>query len=94
VALPHAKVPGLPALAGCIIRLATPIPFEAADDEPVDLVVTLVAPDTGGAEHLRVLAKLSRMLRDPAFVAQLRAAPTKEALWSLLTATEDQQAAA
>lgn len=94
VALPHGKVPGLPALAGCITRLAKPIPFEAADNEPVDLVITLLAPDSGGAEHLRVLARLSRMLRDDATVAQLRAAQTNKALWSIITAADDQRAAA
>jgi PTS system nitrogen regulatory IIA component len=94
VALPHGKVPGLPALAGCITRLEKPIPFEAADNEPVDLVITLLAPDTGGAEHLRVLARLSRMLRDDATVAQLRAAQTDEALWSIITAADEQRAAA
>ena len=94
VAIPHAKIAGLTELAGFITRLATPVEFEAIDDEPVDLIVTLLAPDTGGAEHLRVLARLSRLLRDPHKRAALRACPDGASLWETLTAEVVHQQAA
>ncbi len=94
VAIPHGKLPGLTRLAGCVLRLETPANFEAFDDEPVDIVVALLAPDTGSAEHLRVLARLSRMLRDPRQRAALRATPDAETLRQTLTFEAEERNAA
>ncbi len=93
-AIPHAKVPGLNTLVGCVARLAEPVDFDAHDDRPVDLVVALLAPDTGGAEHLRVLARLSRALRDPEQRDALRACADKSALRDTLAAQPPQRATA
>src|SRR5207302_4707991 len=62
VAVPHGKLAELPRLYGLFARLERPIPFEAVDDQPVDLVFALLAPAEGGAAHLRALARVSRLL--------------------------------
>ncbi len=94
VAIPHAKLPGLSGLAGCVLRLKTPVNFEAHDNEPVDIVVALLAPETGSADHLRVLARLSRLLRDPQQRDALRTCPDAEALRLALTHEAEQRKAA
>lgn len=84
IAIPHARVTGLTEVRGFFARLAAPIPFEAVDDHPVDLVFLLLAPDTAGADHLHALAAVSRTLRDPALCEQLRKAKDERAIGSLL----------
>jgi nitrogen PTS system EIIA component len=86
VAIPHGKVARADSLVGCVMRLQTPVDFDAPDNEPVDLVVALLAPDTGGAEHLRVLARLSRMLRDPRQREALRSCHDSSTLRQAITA--------
>lgn len=93
-AIPHGRLPGLSRLAGCVLRLQAPVDFDAGDGAPVDIMVALLAPDAGGAEHLRVLARLSRMLRDPVQREALRACPDAEALRQALVREPNQQNAA
>ena len=83
VAIPHAKLPGLPRVSGMLIRLAQPIEFKAVDDLPVDLAFALLSPTDAGAEHLKALAGVSRRLRDARLVAKLRGAGSRDALWAL-----------
>src|SRR5437667_12215451 len=64
VAVPHGKLAGLTRLYGLFARLERPIPFEAVDNQPIDLMFVLLAPADAGAEHLRALALVSRLLRD------------------------------
>lgn len=85
VATPHGKLPGLPAVVGLFARLAQPLDFAAVDELPVDLVFVLLSPPDAGAAHLKALARVSRALRDPAFVAKLRGAGSRDALFALLT---------
>ncbi|MEM8921482.1 MAG: PTS sugar transporter subunit IIA, partial [Pseudomonadota bacterium] len=63
VAIPHARVEGVSKPVGGFARLETPIEFDAIDDRPCDLVFMLLAPISAGADHLRALAKVSRVLR-------------------------------
>ena len=93
VAIPHAKLAGLPRIALAVARLVTPIEFRAVDDSPVDLIFVLFSPAGAGAEHLKALARVSRRLRDRAFVAKLRGAGSRDALWALLSADEARDAA-
>ena len=72
VAIPHGKLAGLNTIVGMFARLAIPIDFEAPDDQPVDLVFLLLAPDDAGAEHLKTLAKVARLLREADTTARLR----------------------
>jgi nitrogen PTS system EIIA component len=85
VAIPHAKLSGLPAVTGLFVRLAQPLDFQSVDDLPVDLVFALLSPMDAGAEHLKALARVSRRLRDTALLAKLRGAGSRDALYALFT---------
>ena len=85
VAIPHAKMPGLDRVTGVFARLAKPIGFQAVDDLPVDLVFMLLSPVDAGADHLKALARVSRRLRDTAFLQKLRGAASRDALYALFT---------
>src|SRR5665213_2044188 len=84
VAVPHARLRGLDRVRGIFLRLETPVDFHAVDDQPVDLVFTLLAPAGALSEHLRALARVSRALRRPDLREQLRQARTQDALHALL----------
>jgi PTS system nitrogen regulatory IIA component len=88
VAIPHGKIDGLTSVVGVFARLAQPIEFDAIDDMPVDLVFLLLSPPDAGVEHLKALARVSRRLRDRAFVAKLRGAGSEDALYALFTTGE------
>jgi PTS system nitrogen regulatory IIA component len=85
VAIPHGKLAGLRRLHGLFAKLDAPIDFDSIDDQPVDLIFLLLAPDTAGADHLKALAKVSRLLRDRSVCDKLRGAETSAALYALLT---------
>lgn len=85
VAVPHAALPGLDRMHGFFIRLEHPIDFEAIDEVPVDLLFALLAPEGAMTEHLRALAKVSRLLRQKALRDELRAIDNDDALYALLT---------
>jgi nitrogen PTS system EIIA component len=85
IAIPHGKLTGLTRVYGLFARLAQPVDYDAVDGQPVDLVFALIAPDHAGADHLKALAKISRLLRDQATVAKLRGTETAEGLYSILT---------
>lgn len=93
VAIPHARLEGLEGVGGVFACLQKPIEFEAVDDEPVDLVFALLAPENAGADHLRALARVSRRLRDPAVCAKLRSADHASAVYAVLTETGEVKAA-
>lgn len=85
IALPHAKFPELTRLHGLFVRLDPPVDFESIDDKPVDLIFALLAPEDAGAEHLKALARISRLLRNQAVCAKLRGAEDDAALYAILT---------
>ena len=93
VATPHGKLAGLAQVCGVFARLANPLDFDAVDDLPVDIVFMLLSPPDAGAAHLKALARVSRALRDKAFVEKLRGAGSRDALVALLTADEVRDAA-
>lgn len=93
IATPHGKLPGLTHVVGVFARLQQPIDFQAVDDLAVDIVFMLLSPPDAGAEHLKALARVSRRLRDRGFVAKLRGAGSRDALYALLTADEARDAA-
>ncbi len=74
IAIPHGKLPKLDRLFGLVARLERPIDFEALDGQPVDLLFLLLAPEGAGADHLKALARVARVLREPGTVDRLRAA--------------------
>ena len=88
IATPHGKIPGLKSIVGIFVRLAVPVDFEAVDGEPVDLVFLLLAPEGAGADHLKALARISRLLREGSAVEKLRASRDASALYAVLTESE------
>src|SRR5689334_1802480 len=93
LAIPHGKLPELDRLYGIFARLERPIPFDAIDKRPVDLIFALLAPADAGAEHLRALARVSRLLRDDAICQKLRGTDNPDALYALLTDRSESHAA-
>jgi nitrogen PTS system EIIA component len=72
IAIPHAKFARLEQLHGLFFQLERPVDFEALDGQPVDLIFVLLAPEDAGADHLKALARVARVLRDPNTAKQLR----------------------
>ena len=93
VAVPHAALKGLDRMHGIFIHLDTPVDYDSIDDMPVDLVFALFAPEGAGSEHLRALAKVSRLLRQKELREQLRAIDNSDAIYALLTSGADSNAA-
>ncbi len=93
VAIPHGKVEGLNRIIGVFARLETPVNFDALDDQPVDLIFLLLAPENATAAHLKALAKVSRLLRDEDSRTALRGADTAEALWAIAVSNRKSDAA-
>ncbi len=93
VALPHARLPGLDRVIGLFVRLEKPLPFEAVDRQPVDLVFALFAPEDAGAKHLKALATVSRALRQSKLQDKLRANDEAAVLYEILAEAEETQAA-
>ena len=92
-AIPHCKVSGIDMPVAVFARLSKPVPYDAVDDEPVDLVCALISPAQDGASHLRALAEVSRLFRDEKFCAQLRGAADSSAMYAVLTFSEERDAA-
>ena len=84
IAIPHGKMPGLTRLFGLFARLDRPVDFEALDNQPVDLVFLLLAPEGAGADHLKALARIARLLRDPTVAHKLRGSHDAESLYAVL----------
>jgi len=89
VALPHARLPGLDGVIGLFVRLDKPLPFDAVDRQPVDLVFALFAPEDAGAKHLKALASVSRALRNTKLQAKLRANVEAPVLYEILADAEE-----
>lgn len=93
IALPHAKLADLSGVRGLFLQLARPIDFQAVDGLPVDLLFVLLSPLDAGADHLKALAGVSRMLRNDSIAERLRGAKNDEALYAMLLDTEARDAA-
>lgn len=93
IAIPHGKLPGVKRITGVFARLETPIDFEALDDQPVDLVFLLLAPESAGADHLKALSRIARMLRDGDTVTKIRATRDPAAIHAFLSHTPASHAA-
>lgn len=93
VAIPHGKLAGLKRLYGVFARLDAPINFDSVDEQPVDLIFLLLAPESAGADHLKALARVSRLLRDREMCEKLRGSDTADAIYALLTETATSHAA-
>jgi PTS system nitrogen regulatory IIA component len=93
IAIPHGKLQSLERLYGMFARLEQPVDFQAIDERPVDLIFLLLAPESAGADHLKALARVSRVLRDQKICEKLRGTETPDALYAILTEKMETEAA-
>ncbi|WP_375648858.1 PTS IIA-like nitrogen regulatory protein PtsN [Bartonella sp. OT172YNZD] len=93
IAIPHGKLPDINRIIGIFARLESPVDFEALDDEPIDLVFLLLAPENAGADHLKALSLIARVLRHTDVVQKLRNTHNANALYALLIQNSESNAA-
>ena len=93
IAIPHGKMANLDRLYGLFARLENSVDFQSIDEQPVDLIFLLLAPESAGADHLKALARVSRLLRDGSVCEKLRGTDDAEALFALLTESMENRAA-
>jgi PTS system nitrogen regulatory IIA component len=93
IAIPHGKIPGIRRIAGVFARLEQPVDFDSLDDQPVDLVFLLLAPEGAGADHLKALSRIARVLRDADTVAKIRGTSDAAAIHAFLSQTPASHAA-
>ena len=93
VAIPHGKVAGLNGIYALVVRLAEPIDYKAIDGQPVDLVFLLLSPPEAGAEHLKALAAVSRVVRHGPTLEKLRGARSRDAFAAVLMGVDERDAA-
>ncbi|HET8535417.1 MAG TPA: PTS sugar transporter subunit IIA [Sphingomicrobium sp.] len=93
VAIPHGKVDGLKQIYGLFVRLAEPVGYKAIDRKPVDLVFLLLSPPDAGAEHLKALAAVSRVVRNAPTLEKMRGARSRDALAAVLLGADERDAA-
>lgn len=94
IAIPHGKLNGLKGVTAVFARLDTPIDFDAVDDQPVDVVIMLLAPVGAGADHLKALSRVARLLRTESIIDQLRRETDVKRLYALLTTPLEDSCAA
>lgn len=92
-AIPHGKIKGLNKITGILARLETPVNFDSLDDQPVDLIFLLLAPENATAAHLKALARVARLLKDVDSCKALRGADSAEALFAIAAADQKNHAA-
>ncbi|MBT4888629.1 MAG: PTS IIA-like nitrogen regulatory protein PtsN, partial [Rhodospirillales bacterium] len=92
IAIPHGKLADLTTLYGVFAHVEEPVDFQAIDDQPVDLIFLLLAPESAGADHLKALARVSRLLRDKSMCEKLRGADSDDALYALLVESTENRA--
>lgn len=93
IAIPHGKFDKFENIFGVFARLHAPIDFDALDEKPVDVVFLLLAPESAGADHLKALSRIARVLRDPQRLAALRSAQAESGLYELLVSDTQSDAA-
>jgi PTS system nitrogen regulatory IIA component len=85
VAIPHGRIKGSQHVEASFIRLKKPLPYDAADGEPVDLLFCLAVPEDCGEDHLKLLAQVAELFSDPEMLAMLREAEDAGTLMQLLS---------
>jgi PTS system nitrogen regulatory IIA component len=81
IAIPHGRIKGLKDAVGAMIRMREPIPFDAPDGQPVNLIFVLLVPERATDLHLQILSELAQMFSDQAFREQLLKAGSAEAMY-------------
>ena len=85
IAIPHVKFAALKSTFGLLARVAKPVEFEALDGEPVDLIFMLLSPEHAGGDHLKALARISRLVRQPGMLDRLRSAKDANSLYAVIS---------
>ncbi len=80
MAIPHCRLTTVPEFVVGLITVPDGVPFDAMDDNPVTLIVFIVAPERKSSEHIRLLSAISRILRDEEAVEEIRAGRSPEAV--------------
>ncbi|MBO0661504.1 PTS IIA-like nitrogen regulatory protein PtsN [Jiella sp. MQZ9-1] len=93
IAIPHGKLDGIERIIGVFARLNRPVDFDALDDQPVDIVFLLLAPQGSGADHLKALSKVARLLRNRNIVEEIRESRDSHTIYALMTNAMAQNAA-
>jgi nitrogen PTS system EIIA component len=93
IAIPHGKFAGISGVTAVFAKLSEPVDFDAVDDQPVDLLMLLLAPMGAGADHLKALARVARILRTEPVVDALRGAADAGKIYDILTRPLAAQAA-
>lgn len=93
IAIPHIRLAQVTATVGLFARTVTPIEFDALDGEPVDLIFLLLSPEHAAGDHLKALARISRLVRQPGTLASLRSAKDAESLHAIISDAAEPHAA-
>ena len=88
VAIPHGRVKGSETVQASFIRLKKPLPFDAVDGKPVDLLFAMTVPEQCNEDHLKLLAQVAELFSDPDLLKKLRQAENSGTLLQLLSSTE------
>ena len=88
VAIPHGRFADLDKICGIFAKLEKPVNFDSIDNEPVDLIFLLLVPEESGADHLKALAKVSRVLRDQTICEKLRGTDSGDAIYAILNSAQ------
>ncbi|UZF92236.1 PTS IIA-like nitrogen regulatory protein PtsN [Bosea sp. NBC_00550] len=92
IAIPHGRMPGIERLVGLFARTERPIDFDALDGQPVDIIFVLIAPEGAGADHLKALARVARVLRNQAVLEQVRKIRDPAMIYAVLAESAAQAA--
>jgi len=87
-AVPHARLENLDKTIGCLFRLKEPVNFEAPDNQPVDLVFTIVIPQEATEEHLLILSSLARIFSQTDVCEAIRGATSRDEIVQIIKAAE------
>ena len=85
IAIPHCRLPGCPKITGVLLKLQTPVDFDAADDTDVDLVFALIVPDEQNDEHLQVLSSIAELMQSSEVRQKLRDCQSSDKLYQVAT---------
>ncbi len=88
IAIPHCRLENCDRVIGALLTLDSKIPFDAIDNEPVDLLFVLIVPQEATSEHLDLLSQLAQKFNDAEFCEQLRQCTNDEALFALALGTD------
>ena len=88
VAIPHGRFSELDQICGIFVKLDKPVNYDSIDDQPVDLIFLLLVPEEAGADHLKALAKVSRIFRDQGTCDKLRGADNSDAIFAILNSVQ------